>query len=182
MIERLLLPLAAIVSALCLVLAGYEHLQAERVRTQLNNLRIDVAESTKRQAIANQRETGRRLLRQIEVTDVQLLKTQAAEAAADRTRTERDGLRSDLAAFVARAAAPDPAPDPAAPGQCPPAAPAVAVLARLLDRSADEREELARFADRAWIAGEACQRSYDALTAPNGSSGPAAAVAGRAAR
>lgn len=170
MIARLIpfLPqLAAVAVALSLGTAGYQYARAERARTQANaarselsQLRRDVAEATARQAIANQREAARRALVQSEVIHAQVQKTAAAEAAADRARTERDRLRDDLAAVVAARTGPD----PAAAGECEAAGEAVAVLAGLLNRVGAEREELARFADRAWLAGEACQRSYDALT------------------
>lgn len=158
--DRVLLPLAAVFAALCLVLAGYEHLQAERVRTQLNNLQRDTDEARRMQTEANARELARRALKQSEVVHAQVQATQAADAAADRARADRNRLHDALAAVVAAHATPD----PAAPAHCPPANPAAAVLAGLLDRCVERREELARFADRAWIAGEACERSYDALT------------------
>jgi hypothetical protein len=160
LVERFLTPVALLVAVLALGIAAWKHIEAERARTQLNELRLAVAESTKRQAIANQQEGARRVFRQTEAIHAQVLKTEAAAASADRARRERDGLRSDLAAVVAAATGPH----PAAAAQCPTAQPAVAVLAGLLDRVTEEREELARFADRAWLAGEACQRSYDALT------------------
>lgn len=173
MITRLVpfLPqIAAVAVALSLGTAGYQYVQAERARTQANaarndlsQLRREVAEATARQAIDNQREGARRVLVQSEVIHAQVQKTAAADAAADRARTERDRLRDDLAAVVAARTAPD----PAAACECEAAGEAVAVLAGLLNRVGAEREELARFSDRAWLAGEGCQRSYDALRPPN---------------
>jgi hypothetical protein len=159
--------IAAVAVALSLGTAGYQYVRAERARTQataarndLSQLRREVAEATARQAIDNQREGARRVLVQSEVIHAQVQKTAAADAAADRARTERDRLRNDLAAVVAAATGPH----PSAACSCQAAGETVSVLAGLLHRVAAEREELARFADRAWLAGEGCERSYDALT------------------
>lgn len=76
-----------------------------------------------------------------------------------------DGLRQRADALAAACDRPRPA-SPAAAASGPPAAAPGQLLADLLVRMEQDGRELAAYADRARIAGETCERSYDALTVP----------------
>lgn len=91
----------------------------------------------------------------------QLAQSRRDEAAA---RSAGERLRQRLAALAARACS-APGGAPAADGGAAAAAAGnlLADVQRRLDEAADD---LARFADAAAIAGRACERSYNALTAP----------------
>jgi len=91
-------------------------------------------------------------------------KKQAAAAAGDaaRARAERRGLLERADALVGAAAGRDPTLTDGSPA----GADAVDLLAYMLGRVSFRAEDLAGIADRARIAGLSCERSYDALTAP----------------
>lgn len=91
-------------------------------------------------------------------------KTDALQDARKRSDAVAGGLRDQLAAANARATAA--AADPKATEECRATARTASVLTGLLERLSQERRELADYADRARIAGELCQRSYEALSAP----------------
>ncbi len=90
--------------------------------------------------------------------------TQAAAAAADaaRQRTAAERLRARLAARQT-----DLGPrDPAAAASGPPAAAGSCVPADLFGRVLDAAGQLAAIADQRGVAGQACERAYQALTPP----------------
>lgn len=91
-------------------------------------------------------------------------KTDAARARADARAADgrHDRLRDYAAALAAGCGAA--AGDPAAAAGSAPAAGAGLVLADLFERADDRAGQLARYADQARIAGQACERAYDALT------------------
>lgn len=91
----------------------------------------------------------------------QIDQAHAAVAAANRAA---DGLRRELSAFTARHRS---AGHPGAPGSGPgqQGADPLDLLAELFARSDAASGELASYADRIRIAGQACERSYDALRA-----------------
>lgn len=80
---------------------------------------------------------------------------------ADAARGRLQQRVAELAAAARRAAA-----NPAAPGASAPAEDAAGVLAELQQRADERAGILARVADERGAAGELCERSYDALTAP----------------
>ena len=88
--------------------------------------------------------------------------TEALQRDRDRAAAASRSLRDQLAAERARATAA--AADPKATEGCRAAGASAAVLAELLGRCSDRRRELAGYADRARIAGQLCQQSYEALT------------------
>lgn len=89
---------------------------------------------------------------------------QSLRADVSRLRSATGGLRSELDKIRAAARAAAEKADPSASDAGKTAATAVAVLADLLGRCSERRAELAEYADEARIAGQACERSYDALT------------------
>lgn len=90
------------------------------------------------------------------------LQAGAASAAAARAASERDAFRVRLNAFLSASRGPQPA--TAASGSAP-ATDSLGMLADVLGRADDRAQKLAAYADQARIAGLACERSYDALTA-----------------
>lgn len=121
-----------------------------------------------RAAIAQQREQAlqasiekgaQRVADQQEITRHANQAAAAAQGDAARARAAAARVRAQAAADAARARAAD----PASRQQCEAAAAAAVLYADLLGRAVDRNVELADFADRASIAGEACQRAYDTL-------------------
>lgn len=92
--------------------------------------------------------------------------TQIAAANADATSARRasDGLRQRINALVAdaRRAAANPGAAPAVETTGDP----IGVLADVLGRADQRAGVLAEYADKARIAGQSCERDYDALTNP----------------
>jgi hypothetical protein len=121
---------------------------------------MEVAAADKARAAAES-ETQRRIEAVQEIAHVATLQTARVQADADRARTAADGLRRQLAAFVATSRGA--ASDPPAVGSGPPAGDALDVLADLLSRSDEAAGQLAAAADAAHIAGVACEQSYGAL-------------------
>lgn len=131
-----------------------------------------LAERDRRQAATalnhahdNARETLRRLQQQKENEDAATRDRHRAAADAARARDAAGQLREHVAALesVATAAVTD-CRDTAAAREREAAASAARMLAEL-QRRADERAGiLAEYADRARIAGQQCERDYDALT------------------
>jgi hypothetical protein len=100
-------------------------------------------------------ETSRRLTKQTKVIqDAEQAKVKAIGDAASAAATV-DGLRSDLAAYAARGRASDSAAS---------AASKTDRIADLLGRCAERYRTVAAEADRAVIAGAACEQSYLSLT------------------
>ena len=121
-------------------------------------------------ATASLTETGRRIAAQGEIANETERLSTRARSDADDARLASVGLRSAAAAAAARCGAS--APDSAAAAVSASASAPGLVLADVLG-SIDERAgQLAELADRAIIAGEQCERSYDALNELRASSTP----------
>lgn len=105
------------------------------------------------------KETQRRLDRQETSNRETRNRIQSAEAAARRERASAGQLRDELAAADAERRR-----DPAAVTQCAAAEAAVDLRADLFGRADEAAGELAAYAQAARIAGEQCERDYDALT------------------
>lgn len=93
-------------------------------------------------------------------------KIQTAETAAAESRAAAGRLQQRVAALVAqsRARSQSAGPAPAVAGVA--GEDAIGVLAGVFNRIDDTAGELAAYADRLRIAGEACERDYDALRQP----------------
>lgn len=102
-------------------------------------------------------ERDRRLSAQAEVVNHANVELDRVKADAGRTLSERDRLRARLASLQARK------PDP---GASAPAASPADSLPDLLGQCADRYASVAAEADRAIVAGLACQQSYESLTQP----------------
>lgn len=152
--------------ALLGALAGFIHHENEAVAAPLR-LQAQAAQAQADQAGADLTEQARRGLRIQEAQDAELLRRQAAEAAARRATAAVSGLSGELAAtkaaFAADAFAADAAASAAGRAS---AAQAITVLADMLGQCSERRRELASYADAAAGAGQACEQSYDALTPP----------------
>lgn len=111
---------------------------------------------------ANRAEETRRERAKQEAVDAAREQAKTAERDRDTARSERDGLRADIAAFAARAKRA--AQNPAAGSGSPPAAAALDLLSDLFSRADDLSGQFAEALDRSWIAGRACERQYDSLT------------------
>lgn len=121
--------------------------RAEWTARQRDQLRANENESMRRLAAqeASERETRKRL--------------DAAAAAVRRERAAAGELREELAAADRKRRAAD----PAAAGQCAAAEATVDMRTDLFGRADDAAGELAAYADAARLAGQACERAYDAL-------------------
>lgn len=122
----------------------------------------EVAAKAKASAVqAAQIEYQRRADKQTEIAKD--AETQRSKALGDAfvARAQSDGLRRELAAYAGRYKASNPATTGggAATGD------ALDLLTDLLGQSVGNSQALAEYADRARIAGQACERSYNALTA-----------------
>jgi len=134
-------------------------------RTDLANYKAAAAESARLADRAERVEEQRRTAAQGKALDEAHTRAQAAQTAADRYRRSADGLQQRLAATVAAARAARG--DPAAAGSGAPAGDPKGVLGDVLGRCKRRVGLLARYADAARIAGQACEASYDALIAPS---------------
>ena len=112
--------------------------------------------------LADAAETARRLESQRSITHDARKKAALHAANADRAIASERELRARLAAISADAGASNPTtPDGSA------ANPATsAVLADMLGQCAQRLRVVAEYADSTRASGEACERSYEALTAP----------------
>jgi hypothetical protein len=147
------------------ILLGWGLAQGHRASAARAEYAAAQAQAAKEQAEAAakaQAETDRRTRAIMEAADAATIQSQADRAAAGRARAAVDRLRAAVAAHAPDAGASGPA---AAPGGT--SAPGTAVLsADLLGRCGERVVELAGFADAARTAGAACERAYQALTAP----------------
>lgn len=139
-------------------------LAAEVERVNANHAAYVAAiEQDARKAIEQQRHAEARAAEEVErIARESHEALERSRADADAARTAADGLRRQLAAYLAAARAGAAHPGPAAPGA--PAGDPIGVLADVLERADRRAGVLAEFADRAHAAGIACERAYDALT------------------
>lgn len=111
-------------------------------------------------AEANAREiTARRFQTLQEASDAEFLARQAAQRDAAASRAAVVSLRQQANQFARSLPS-----DPASAASCAPAGDRARVLAELLSSAAERADRLAESADSARIAGQLCERAYDALT------------------
>jgi len=150
----------SILLVLVLLAAGWQWHEASSARAELAAERLDITQQITRATTAARAEEKRRSIQIQEVQDAAHTSLQAAQADAGRARTTAERLRQHAAQLAASCTASNPA---ATPGSPPASAPGdlLADMQRRLDEAAGE---LAAYADSARIAGQLCERSYDALT------------------
>jgi hypothetical protein len=143
---------------------GYERGSAA-VQSKWDQADLARARATLRQSEVNREEEARReAAKQKEIANAQEQRRTAVAAAARADRAA-DGLRGQLAAFVADARSGANVPShPGVAGRVETAAPPIVVLADLFGRADALAGELAKAVDAAHGAGLSCERSMDALT------------------
>lgn len=169
LLERIAMPLLGLALAAALALAGWQWREAVAARSDAAAVRLQFAEYREtqerqtRQALEQQRaDKARGDKTRQEAIDAEFLARQSAEADAARLRASHGQLQryaEDLATSLGRAAG-----DPAIAGRCEAAVNELAVVVGALD---DFAEEAATAADSARIAGQLCERAYQALTPPS---------------
>ncbi|MBR8344248.1 DUF2514 family protein [Burkholderia ambifaria] len=126
---------------------------------EISAMRADAARA-QAQAVAEARaEEQRRTAAQSEIAKDANQQRTAALADAFAARAAAGSLQQRVDQLVAAAR------HPAAATGSPPAGDALDLLADVLGRADQRAGELAEYADRARIAGQQCERDYDALTA-----------------
>lgn len=109
-------------------------------------------------------EDKRRIETQAKEINDAIKKSEAARADARAADAVSRELRARLATITNASRNPF---DPATVSSSPPAGDTIGVLADLLSRADQRAGVLAAYADAARIAGQACERSYDALIPPS---------------
>lgn len=158
------IPIWVYIVAACLAWGGYQRWRANSAAQEY--AQAQAAAATEREAAlqAAIEETARRLAAQAKATKDADEQTAKAKTAAAGAAGAAQRLRAQLAAFAASATSSDPAASGAG---------ATSGLAEILGECADRYRTVAVAADRAVIAGRACEQIYDSLASPRGSgSGP----------
>ena len=151
---RSLIPVAAFAAGLILAAT----VQGWRYGERIADIRAEQAQ-TVTDAVTAAREEEQRRINTLEViADDTRNKLDAAQADVATARTAAAGLRQQLADYRQRARC---NPTPARGGT--PAEDPLFLLSDLLSRADERAGELAEFADRAHIAGRACEAAYDSL-------------------
>lgn len=151
---RSLIPVAAFIAGL--VLAGT--VQGWRYGEQIADIRAEQAQAVT-DAVTTARAEEQRRINTLEViADDTRSKLDAAHADAVASRAAAAGLRQQLADYRQRARC-----NPPVAGGGTPAEDPLFLLSDLLSRADDRAGELAEFADRAHIAGRACEAAYDSV-------------------
>lgn len=148
-----------------LALAGgavltYRH-ERDTARAQLSQERLNQAYAQVKAVDAARLEEQRRTAAQTEIANAAKKDADDARADARDAGAAADRLRRRVAELLAAARA---GKDPAAAGGSAPAADPLGVLADVLERADRRAGILAEYADASRVAGQACERSYDALT------------------
>lgn len=155
---RRLMHAALAVVVVAAIVGGYLAWSAHEREIGRTEVRAEWTAEKLAQAEADAKEGKRRVERQEDSQRERNAKTQAAVAAASRADGVSRELRKQLAALQQRGANPTPSADSA------PAGDPIGVLADVLRRADGRAGILAAYADSARIAGQQCERDYDALT------------------
>ena len=151
---RSLIPVATF--AVGLLLAGAA--QGWRYGKQIADIRTGQAQAVTK-AVTQAREEEQRRIKNLEViADDTRNKLDAAQADAVASRTAAAGLRQQLADYRQRTRC-----NPTTAGGSTPAEDPLYLLSELLSRADERAGDLAEFADRAHIAGRACEAAYDSV-------------------
>lgn len=148
-------PVWAWALAACLAWGGFQRHRALASAAELQHQQAEAAEAQAKALKATIAETGRRLAAQQEVVHVAQNQAAKARAAAAAASAAAGQLRERIAAAAPSAAASDSA--AADRGQAD-------QLGDALGACAGRYLDVAAAADRAVIAGQACERAYDSLT------------------
>lgn len=130
--------------------AAPEREKAQRAAAAASQAGVDLAETIRR---------GKTIQ---EAQDAEFIARQAAQADAAALRASRDSLRQRTAAIASQCSGAD----TAAAGSSTPASSPGDLLADVQARLEEAAGQLADAADNSRRAGQLCERSYDALTAP----------------
>ena len=151
---RILIPVATFAAGL--LLAGT--VQGWRYGEQIAEIRAAQAQAVT-DAVTKAREEEQRRINTLEViANDTRNKLDVAHADAATARTAAASLRQQLADYRQRARC-----NPATAGGGTPAEDPLFLLSDLLSRADERAGELAEFADRAHLAGRACEAAYDSL-------------------
>ena len=148
-------PLWAYALALVLAWGGFQKHRATVAAGVVAAQAQKAAQEREAALAASILERDRRLSAQVEVVNHANAEIDRVKADAGRTLSERDRLRARLAALQAGR--------PGAGASAPTASPTDSLPA-LLSQCADRYASVAAEADRAVVAGLACQRAYESLT------------------
>ncbi len=151
---RILIPVATFAAGL--LLAGM--VQGWRYGEQIADIRAEQAQAVTDAVTAAREEEQRRINNLEVIADDTRSKLDAAHADAVASRAAATGLRQQLADYRQRARS-----SPATAGGGTPAEDPLFLLSDLLSRADERAGDLAEFADRAHLAGRACETAYDSL-------------------
>lgn len=151
---RTLIPVAAFATGLVLAAT----VQGWRYSEQLADIRAEQAQAVT-DAVTKARAEEQRRINTLEViANDTRNKLDAAHADAATARTAAAGLRQQLADYRQRTRSNPPVAGGGTPTEDP-----IFLLSDLLSRADERAGALAEFADRAHIAGRACEAAYDSL-------------------
>lgn len=157
--------------ALLLALAGMGYQAKQAADARADHQQVTTAFATYREQIATSHAAALTQVRadesrarrvQQEALDAEFIARKAAEADAAAARTAAGQLRQRAQALAT--AARGSARDPATAGSSEAAGAAADLLADMLQRIDEAAGEIGRHADSARLAGQLCQRDYEALT------------------
>ena len=151
---RILIPVAAFAAGLTLAAT----VQGWRYGEQIADIRAEQAQAVTDAVTAARAEEQRRINTMEVIADDTRNKLDAANADAVASRAAAAGLRQQLADYRQRTRC-----NPAAAGGGTPAEDPLFLLSDMLSRADERAGELAEFADRAHIAGRACEIAYDSV-------------------
>lgn len=176
LLARLLTPVLAIALVAALGLAGWQWVRAtkaeartaaassatERVRAEFATYRETQERNARAAQVLAAQETRRQNQLRQEAIDAEHTARIATEADRDRLRAGNGQLQryaTDLATSLG-----DRARDPAAARSCSAAEQRIRLLAEVLGEVDQFAAGVAEEADQSWLAGQLCERTYDALT------------------
>lgn len=151
---RILIPAAAFIAGLVLAVT----VQGWRYGEQIADIRAEQAQAVT-DAVTKARAEEQHRINTLEViANDTRSKLDAANADAATARAAATGLRQQLADYRQRARS-----NPTIAGGSTPAEDPLFLLSDLLSRADERAGELAEFADRAHLAGRACEAAYNSL-------------------
>lgn len=141
----------------------HAHAETAKVQREFAEARQKAAEAAQKAEQEAREEEERREQRKEEIIDAAEQRIELAQAAAADAVRAADGLRGRLTAYIAASRSDTKDSSAGKPGEGKPGADALDVLAGVLTRASDGAGDLATYADRLLIAGQACEAAYDSL-------------------